>query len=428
MDGDSWLSWFFVAVLLCMAAYFAVAEVAVTSVSRIRLRTRQERGEAAAARALAVLDDFDNAISAILIGTNIVHISTATLVTVIVTRKWGASAVAVGTVCCTAAVFFAGEMLPKSLGKRYSERCMLAVAPSLSVIMRVFAPLSKALATIGAFFTRISGGEGEVSVTKDELFDIIETMTDEGELTEERGELVHSALEFGELKVAHALTPRVDVRALDVRADGETVLALLRSTHFSRIPVYDGSIDNIIGILHMRPYIREYLRTGEAPALRPLLDEPCFVHQSTPADELLKLLKERRQGLAVVTDSYGGTVGIVTVEDIIEELVGDIWDEEETAVVEFRALEDGVFECSADMDMEDVLEELHYSVPEHGELEHKPIGEWAYEQFEGIPHSGDSFVWNRLSVTAGRLEGRRIRTLKVKLLPDESGEGSVTEA
>lgn len=182
MDGDSWLSWIPIVFLLCMAAYFAVAETAATSVSRIRLKTRLDQGDQKAKRALYVQDNFDRAISAILIGTNIVHISTATLTTVLVTRTWGASWVALGTIVCTIAVFFAGEMLPKSIAKRYSERCALATAPSLCFFMRIFAPLAKALSHIGEFFSNLAKGEPEITVTEDELYDIIETMTDEGEL------------------------------------------------------------------------------------------------------------------------------------------------------------------------------------------------------------------------------------------------------
>ena len=164
MDGDSWLSWIPIVFLLCMAAYFAVAETAATSVSRIRLKARLDQGEQKAKKALYVQDNFDRAISAILIGTNIVHISTATLTTVLVTRTWGASWVALGTIVCTIAVFFAGEMLPKSIGKRYSERCALATAPSLCFFMRIFAPLAKLLSHIGEFFSNLSKGEPEITV------------------------------------------------------------------------------------------------------------------------------------------------------------------------------------------------------------------------------------------------------------------------
>ena len=352
-----------------------MAETAATSVSRIRLKARLDQGEQKAKKALYVQDNFDRAISAILIGTNIVHSSTATLTTVLVTRTWGASWVALGTIVCTIAVFFAGEMLPKSIGKRYSERCALATAPSLCFFMRIFAPLAKLLSHIGEFFSNLSKGEPEITVTEDELYDIIETMTDEGELPEERAELVHSALEFGDVTVERVFTPRVDVAALDVNTAPEQILAFIREQRHSRLPVYEGSIDNIIGVLQIRKYVRAYLRERQYPELRSLLDTPCFVHQSASIDELLEELNRRKISLAVVTDNYGGTMGIVTVEDIIEELVGEIWDEDDVAQVECRALGGDTYEVSADMDMEDLFDELGYDDPEDTDWEHKPVGE-----------------------------------------------------
>ena len=423
MDGDSWLSWIAIVFCLCMAAYFAVAEVSATSVSRIRLKARLEQGDEKVKKALYVQDNFDLAISAILIGTNIVHITTATLTTVLVTRTWGASWVALGTIVCTIAVFFAGEMLPKSIGKRYSERCAIATAPSLCFFMRIFAPLAKALSHIGEFFSSLFKGDAQVTVTEDELYDIIENMTDEGELPEERAELVHSALEFGDVTVERVFTPRVDVAALDVNTEPEKILTFIREQRHSRLPVYEGSIDNIVGILQIRKYVRAYLKTGEYPKLTELLDTPCFVHQSASIDELLEELNRRKISLAVVTDNYGGTMGIVTVEDILEELVGEIWDEDDVAQVKFRALGDNTYEVSADTDMEDLFDELDYPDPENTDWEHKPVGEWVYEQFDMIPAQGDTFTWHRLRVTVEAIDHRRIRKLRITLLPEEAPKG-----
>ena len=426
MDGDSWLSWIVIVFLLAMAAYFALAETAVTSVSRIRLKLRSDRGERRAEQALSVLDRFDQAIATILIGTNIVHLSAATLTTVTVIRTWGAQWVALGTALCTVAVFFAGEMLPKSIAKRYSERCALGVAPSLCFFMRVFAPLARALSSVGEVISRLFKGEPEITVTEDELYDIVETMTDEGELDSQQGELIRSALEFGDVTVERVFTPRVDLAALDADATHEEILSVIRRVRHSRLPVYEGSIDNIIGVLPIRRYIRSWVRTGEAPALRTLLDEPCYVHQSASVDELLEELSRRKLSLAVVTDNYGGTAGVVTVEDILEELVGEIWDEEDVAREDFVALPDGAYEVSADMDMEDLLDRLDYADPEDTDWEHKPVGEWVYEQFGMIPREGESFTWHDLRVTVASIEHRRILKLRVALLPSDRKEGGET--
>ena len=420
MDGDSWLSWIPIVFLLCMAAYFAVAETAATSVSRIRLKTRLDQGDQKAKRALYVQDNFDRAISAILIGTNIVHISTATLTTVLVTRTWGASWVALGTIVCTIAVFFAGEMLPKSIAKRYSERCALATAPSLCFFMRIFAPLAKALSHIGEFFSNLAKGEPEITVTEDELYDIIETMTDEGELPEDRAELVHSALEFADVTVERVFTPRVDVAALDVNTPPEKILSFIREQRHSRLPVYEGSIDNIIGVLQIRKYVRVYLRERKYPELRSLLDAPCFVHQSTSIDELLEELNRQKISLAVVTDNYGGTMGIVTVEDIIEELVGEIWDEHDDVVEDIRHQTDGSWLVSGSASVDDVAEELDVKDKDEEEIDAVAIGGLVQEKLSRLPKVGDRFTWGQFEGNVTRATNRRVQ--EVRLTPRKEPE------
>ena len=421
MDSDSWFSWISVAVLFLCAAYFAVAETSMTSVGRIRLKMRLEQGEHRAKKALYIQDNFDEAISTILIGTNIVHISTATLVTTLVTEKWGVSFVALGTVLCTLAMFFAGEMLPKSLGKRYSERCALATASSLCFFMRIFAPLARLLSKVGEKFAGLSKGDAEITVTEEELYDVIDTLTDEGGLDEERGELVRSALEFADVPVESVLTARVDVAALDVEDSLEEILATIKEQRHSRLPVYEGSIDNIIGVLQIRRFIRQWWKDREAVQLRELLDEPCFVHQSTPIDELLTELSRRKLNMAIVTDNYGGTLGIVTVEDILEELVGDIWDEDDVASESVKELGDGVYELDAELSMEDMFEALDYEDDEEEEWNHKLLSEWVYEQFDMLPKVGDSFTWQRLTVTVQEMRARRILKLRVSVGAAQEG-------
>ena len=421
MDTDSWLPWLFLALLFLCAAYFAMSETGVTSVSRIRLRTRLDQGDRRAQKAIYVQDNFDQAISAILIGTNIVHISTATLCTVLVKSRWGVSFVALGTVLCTVAVFFVGEMLPKSLAKRYSERCALATAASLCFFMRIFAPLTRFLSWVGERFGALFGGEKEYTVTEDELYDVIDNLTDEGGLDEERGELVLSALEFAEVPVESVLTARVDLTALDVDWRVEKIVSVIRASSHTRLPVYEGSIDNIIGVLQIRRYIMGYREQGSAVELREFLDEPCFVHQSAMLDEVLEELNRRHLNMAIVTDNYGGTVGVVTVEDILEQLVGDIWDEEDVAHESFRVLEDGCFEADAELDMEELFELLEYEDGEDEEWNHKLLGEWVYEHFDTMPDVGMRFVWKHLEVTVAEMRARRLLKLRLRLLSETEG-------
>lgn len=423
MDDASRLSLIVVILLILCAAYFAVAETSFASVSKVRIKIRAERGEAKAIRALKVLDNFDLAITSILICTNIVHLSAASIATLAVTRMFpGVSgAVTISTFVMTLVVFFAGEMLPKSIAKKYSERLSLAVAGSLWFFMTVLKPLATLLTAIGNFAAKLAKADPQISVTEDEIYDIIEDMTEEGSLDEERGELISSALQFAETTVESILTSRVDIVALDIDDPVDEMLGTIRSETHSRLPVYEGSIDNIIGILSIRKFIKTYLREGEKMDVRALLDEPYFIHGSTNIDGLLPVMSKKRLNMAVVTDNYGGTLGIVTVEDILEELVGEIWDEDDVVEEPYVALDNGEWDCTAEMTVSDVFELLELDEDDDDEFTNKLLGEWAYEQFDNIPSVGDSFRYENVEVTVSEMHNNRILRLKVRLI-DEGGE------
>ena len=425
MDDGSRLPWIIAALLLVCAAFFAVTETSMASASRSRIKASAERGDFRAKKTLYVLDNFDLAISTLLICTNIVHIAAASIVTLAVTRKWGVSAVSLSTIITTIVVFFAGEMLPKSVAKKYSDTLALSCAPVLCFFMKLFAPLSKLLTWIGQAAAKLTPGDSQISVTEDELYDIIEDMTEEGSLDEDQGDLISSALQFGDVTVESVLTPRVDLVAININSSHAELLSLIKSTNHSRLPVYEGSIDNIIGVLQIRKYIKAYLRLGENLDIKPMLDEVLFIHQSTNIDELLPILSKRKLNIAVVTDNYGGTLGIVTVEDILEELVGEIWDEDDVIEEPMVEISDGVYEVGADETVSDVFDQLGYEDPENDEeLVNTLMGEWAYEKFDTIPKPGDSFRYHQVLVTVKDMNHNRIMKLTVTLLPEaeEGGE------
>lgn len=424
MDDGSRLPWIIAALLLVCAAFFAVTETSMASASRSRIKASAERGDFRAKKTLYVLDNFDLAISTLLICTNIVHIAAASIVTLAVTRKWGVSAVSISTIITTIVVFFAGEMLPKSVAKKYSDTLALSCAPVLCFFMKLFAPLSKLLTWIGQAAAKLTPGDSQISVTEDELYDIIEDMTEEGSLDEDQGDLISSALQFGDVTVESVLTPRVDIVAININSSHSELLSLIKSTNHSRLPVYEGSIDNIIGVLQIRKYIKAYLRLGENLDIKPMLDEVLFVHQSTNIDELLPILSKRKLNIAVVTDNYGGTLGIVTVEDILEELVGEIWDEDDVIEEPMVEIGDGVYEVGADETVSDVFDQLGYEDPENDEeLVNTLMGEWAYEKFDTIPKPGDSFRYHQVLVTVKDMNHNRIMKLTVALLPAEEEGG-----
>ena len=424
MDGDSRLPWIITGILLFFAAFFAVTETAISSVSRSRIKIASDRGDSRAEKVLFVLDNFERAISTLLICTNLVHISAAALVTVAVTKRWGNGAVTLSTLITTLIVFFFGEMLPKSLGKKKSERFSLACCGILKTLMYVFGPLSSLLTSIGLFASRFSKSDPDISVTEDELYDIIEDMTEEGTLNEEQGELISSALQFGDVTVESILTPRVDVDAVDSGDPAADILEKCKETKHSRLPVYDENIDHITGVLQIRKYIKAYLKNGENTELSPLLDEVLYVHQSTKIDDLLDMMIRRKVNMSVVTDNYGGTVGVVTVEDILEELVGEIWDEDDVVEEDIVSLGENLWLIDAEETVSDVMDRLGYEDPEENEdLVNTQMGEWAYEQFPVIPSPGESFCYHRLLVTVEEMEHNRILKLRAALLDEETQGG-----
>ena len=327
MDADSRISIIFILILLLLAAFFAVSETAFASASYSKIKVSADRGDERAKRAAAILDNIETAISTLLICTNIVHLTIATVVTVMVTRLWGLGVVSVSTVLTTLVVFFAGEMLPKSIAKKNPEKFALSTAGLLSVMMKVFSPLSRLLTWIGLQASKLTKGEPEISVTEDELLDIFEDLAEEGVLDDEQEDMMSSVLEFTDTKTGRILTPKKKIVGIDVNLSKEEVFELVEGLTHSRVVVYDGNIDNVLGILRIREYLKEYLNTNVLPDVRDIMDEPYYVSSRTMADELLEEMSRARQNIALVKGVNGKFIGLVSIEDILEELVGDIFDE-----------------------------------------------------------------------------------------------------
>ncbi len=334
MDGDSRGSIIILLILLGLAAYFAITETALSSVSRNRLKLGADRGDARAKRALFALDNFDKAITTLLICTNIVHVSIASIVTVFVTRNWGLNAVTVSTIITTLVVFFVGEMLPKSFAKKNSESCILTCAGPLLIFMKIFAPLAKILAGIGNLAEKLTREEPEITVTEEELLDIIEDLEESGAIDEEQSDLLSSALSFDDVTVESVSTPRVDVVGINLLKSNEEIFEVITDASHSRLPVYEEPKDQIIGVLHIRRYMKRYLQTGKYPVIKRIMNKPLFLEKGTTIDDALETMTQNRVTLAVVLDEFGGTFGIVTIEDILEELVGEIYDESDKAPAE----------------------------------------------------------------------------------------------
>ncbi|MBQ9010561.1 MAG: CBS domain-containing protein [Clostridia bacterium] len=241
-------------------------------------------------------------------------------------------------------------------------------------------------------------------------------MTEDGVLDEEQGELISSALQFRDVTVESILTSRMDIDGIDINMSQEEVLRFIRNHNHSRLPVYEGTVDNIIGILQIKKYIRAYIRMGKAVSIKPLLDDAYFVHQSTKISDLLPVMSKRKLNIAVVTDNYGGTLGIVTIEDILEELVGEIWDEDDRVIENIVRLPDGTYSVNAEEHLIDVLDELNvkYTDEQEAEIGNKLMGELTYEAFTEIPKEKDSFTAYGLEITVQKMVHHRITRLLVK--------------
>ena len=327
MDADSRISLLFILILLLLAALFAISETAFASASQTKIKVSADRGDDRAEKALDILENIETAISTLLICTNIVHLTIATVVTVMVTRLWGLSVVTFSTIITTLVVFFAGEMLPKSIAKKNPEKFALRTAGLLSFMMKIFKPFAAFLTWVGVKAASLGKGEPEISVTEDELLDIFEDLTEEGVLDEDQEDMLSSVLDFTDTRTGRILTPKRKIVGLDINLPKERILDEIEELTHSRVVVYDGEIDNVLGIIRIREYLKQYLNTGELPELRDVMDEPYWVSSKTMADELLEEMSQARQNIALVRGVNGKFIGLVSIEDILEELVGDIFDE-----------------------------------------------------------------------------------------------------
>ena len=412
MDEDSWLSLILIFVLLIMGAFFASSEIALSSVNKIRIRILADKGDRGAKNVQYILDHFDQALSTILIGNNLSHILSSSIATVWATRMWSTNAVAATTLVLTVIVFFFAELLPKSVAKKYSEHFSQTIAGSLILFMRICAPFSLLLTALGSAAAKLAGDEGS-AVTEDEFYDMVENIAEEGSLEAEKGELVQSALSFGDHTVGDVLTVRVDVDAIDDADEVSEILEHIRTVRHSRLPVYHESIDNVVGVLSCRKYVKAYLKQGEQVDISQIMDPPFFVHGSTDLADLLPAMNRHKASMAIVTDDYGGIEGIVTVEDVLEELVGDIWDEDDEVVETFVQVDERTWDVDASMSIDDCFDQMGYEDYDEDEVAHKNMVSLVYAAFDTLPRQGDSFVFQDLRITVLKMEKRRVLTLRI---------------
>ena len=421
---NPWILSAIILLLVMFSAFFSSTETAYSSASRIRLKSYAESGSKKAKRAYKISENYDKALSTILVGNNIVNIAASSLATILFVSFFGeTNGTILSTVVLTVIILIFGEVMPKNFAKENSEKMALASSGVLHFLMVIFTPVTFILLKLNNMAKKLASdgeGEREPTVTEDELKYIVESIEDEGVLEEQESELVQSALAFDEKTAYDILTPRVDLTAIEEHDSVDKIREVILSERYSRIPVYRDSVDNIIGILHTRDYL-EALLTNDQPRLEDMLQSAYFIYRSKKLSAILADFKYKRLHIAVVTDDYGGTLGIVTMEDLLEQLVGDIWDEDEEIQSKYKKLSENQYEVSGDMHINDMLELLDKD-SRYIETESKSVGGWVIEQLGDIPESGAHFVYKELTVTVNAVEDNRVTMITVVYQPEPEEE------
>ena len=410
-------------ILVMMSAFFSAAETAFTGANRIRLKSRAENGSAKAQRALAILERYDKTLTTILIGNNIVNILTSSLATVMFIELIGENGTLVSTIAVTFVVLVFGEILPKTLSKLHAEDFACAVSGIMRVLIILLTPLSAVFIVLQKLVTRLFGGkDAQVSMTEQELLQMIDEIEDEGVLEEQESDLVRSALEFDETLVSAVITPRVNIAAAEMNIGVEEMRELFLNEGYSRIPLYEKTVDHIVGIVKHKDFF-EHLVSGENFYVRDLMQETMFVSGLMKISDVLRKMQKSKIHLAVVVDQYGGTEGIVTIEDIMEELVGEIWDENDEITAPVRFVSENVFETGGEVSKSDF--NRYFEDRFEINSDSNTVGGWIYELFGRIPKAGESITTDDLRITVESLDDLRIGKLRFEILAKENGEDDI---
>lgn len=399
--------------LLALSACFSAMETAFTSLNRIRLKNMAQGGNRKARLALELTDSYDTLLSTILIGNNIVNIASASLSTVVFTRYFGNRGVALSTVVMTVLVLVFGEISPKSMAKEAPESFAMASAPFLRGLIVLLTPLNWLFMQWKKLISRFFHHADDRAITEQELLTLVDEAQNDGGINEQEGELLRSAIEFHDLDVSDILTPRVEVEAVSNRNTAEEVAALFRSTGFSRLPYYEGTIDNIVGVINQKDfYGHQDWRPVKEEEVQSLVSPVLFVNDSMKIAQLLHLLQQNKSHMAVVTDEYGGTAGIVTLEDVLEELVGDIWDEHDVVEEEeFQQLSERKYRVEGSADLEEMLA-LFGLKPDHS-LDVATVNGWVLALLGHIPQEGERFRYEKLSVLVTKANARQVVEVEI---------------
>ncbi|MGG3956739.1 hemolysin family protein [Bhargavaea massiliensis] len=413
--GDLPLSLIFLLiVLILLSAFFSASETAFSSVNKIRLKNYVDEKRRGSKKALYIAENFDRALSTILVGNNIVNIAAASISTKVATDLFGGNTgLVISTVGMTILILIFGEVLPKSFAKEHAESFSLLVSDVLYMLIQLFTPITALLVMLKQLVSKLFGNQKTdvPSVTEEELKVMINLSEEEGVIDNKEKELVHRSLDFNDILVGEIFTPRIDIVAVEVNQPIEEIRDIFLQERYSRVPVYEGDIDNVIGILSESDFFSQLVQ-GKKVNVRELLRTPLFVVESMRISTLLPELQKSKVHMAIVIDEFGGTSGLITLEDILEQIVGEIWDEHDEAVKTFQKINDYEYEFNAELPLDEFCDIL--GIDELESSSHT-LGGWVFEMFERIPTVGESFEYESLTVTVRQVENRRIRKVLVRI-------------
>lgn len=420
---------FIILLMLVLSAFFSGSEISFNAANKMRLRKAGEAGSKTAKLANKISEHFTIALSAILIGNNLANIAASTAATSIaialLSGVSGGDAIAstLATVIMTVIVLIFGEIVPKLLCKQHADTVVMWIAIPVLILMIVLSPAVAVVMGL-LWVLRLIWGKDKnegVDVTEEEFSSIIDTVEEEGVIDEGQSDLLQSTLEFHETTIEEVMTPRIDLTTIDIDDDRESIIDTIENSTYSRIPVYEDSIDNIIGILYLNQYYRAAVDDPNAD-IRGMLMKPCFLHKTMHLPDALKHLRDRRTHIAIVIDEFGGTMGVVTIEDILEELVGDIWDESDEIITDIVKTGENTYEVLCEANIYDFFNEIDYE-PRDFESEYSTVGGWAVENLNSDPHVGDSFTCGRLYVIVTEMDEMRVTKVTAVLnKPSEDNE------
>lgn len=400
-------------VLLILSAFFSATETAFSCSNKIRLRAWVENGNKRAKRCLDLAEDYDRLLTTILIGNNIVNIASTTVATVFFSGLLGDAGPATSTVVMTLLVLIFGEVTPKSMAKERAESFAMFATPMMALLVKLFIPLAFFFSQLKGLIARVFKTPADEGITDEELAAMVTQAEDEGGLDSHESQLIRAAIEFDDLEVGEILTPRVDIEAVSDDVTADELAARFAETGYSRLPVYHETVDSILGVIHEKDFYAARYRG--VTDLKALTKEVICTTANTKISDLMRVLQANKNHMAVIVDEYGGTEGIVTLEDILEELVGEIWDEHDEVIENFQKNADGSYTIACAADLADLYDLFSLK----GECDSATVSGWVLEQIGRIPEEGDSFDYENLHVTITKIEHRRVLEINVQVAREE---------